>query len=322
VMQERVLDDGAQRTVLPLVSVVGSSHAPPADMDTLGALFDRFLIRKYVRPVTTKRRMQLLADEAAPPSAGDEHEHEHEHEHEREHERAGFTLEELSSIRAAAVQEVVLRPEIAHVLTTLPEALQAAAAGSTHSEAELPADGASHGAGPGFGEGGVAAACPADRVVSDRRLASVGRLLRVAALTSGRREVSLHDCLLLRHVFWREPAEQARIDEWLGSQLRRAEALSAQLRLEGVLHEALELSSGGWALCCGCFDWDLPTCRVFLSICMYTHFENKGVERPGQPRRTVVGGRRTTCCAPPSAGGCWSSFCFRSGRRWSSVAST
>eukprot|EP01047_Picozoa_sp_COSAG01_P075428 COSAG01_NODE_12925_length_1653_cov_2.775432_3_plen_40_part_01 len=40
-MQERVLDDGARRTALSFVLVGPPTSAPPADMVTLAALFDR-----------------------------------------------------------------------------------------------------------------------------------------------------------------------------------------------------------------------------------------------------------------------------------------
>eukprot|EP01047_Picozoa_sp_COSAG01_P069990 COSAG01_NODE_10496_length_2151_cov_2.088207_1_plen_148_part_10 len=50
--------------------------------------------------------------------------------------------------------------------------------------------------------------------VSDRRLVKAAKMLRVAALTSGRDAVTKFDCLLLQHVFWKNPDEAEKIQEW------------------------------------------------------------------------------------------------------------
>lgn len=43
--------------------------------------------------------------------------------------------------------------------------------------------------------------------------------MQVAAYTDGRGSVSLHDCLLLQHVFWQKPDEAGRIADFVLSQL-------------------------------------------------------------------------------------------------------
>ncbi len=51
--------------------------------------------------------------------------------------------------------------------------------------------------------------------LSDRRLAKAVALLKVAAFTSGRDEVALHDCLLLEHVMWSRPEQAPVVRDWL-----------------------------------------------------------------------------------------------------------
>jgi MoxR-like ATPase len=57
-------------------------------------------------------------------------------------------------------------------------------------------------------EGGVS-------YLSDRRLTKAITLLKVAAFTSGRDEVALHDCLLLEHVMWSRPEQAPVVRDWL-----------------------------------------------------------------------------------------------------------
>jgi MoxR-like ATPase len=51
--------------------------------------------------------------------------------------------------------------------------------------------------------------------VSDRRMTRAVRMLQVAAYTSGRRQVTLQDCLLLEHVLWSHPDHASVVRAWL-----------------------------------------------------------------------------------------------------------
>ena len=65
-LNEREFDNGTQRFVTPLISVVGASNEVPSD-DALHAFYDRFLLRVPVAPVGDDNFTALLSlDEAAP----------------------------------------------------------------------------------------------------------------------------------------------------------------------------------------------------------------------------------------------------------------
>lgn len=58
-LNEREFDNGAVRTKTPLVAVIGASNELP-EGEELDALFDRFLLRLHVGPVTKEAFLQLL----------------------------------------------------------------------------------------------------------------------------------------------------------------------------------------------------------------------------------------------------------------------
>jgi MoxR-like ATPase len=70
-LQERVYDNGGKRSKVPLrVAVAASNEWPVAqEAQELGAIFDRFLIRCVVRPVSMQGRSRLLYD--ALPAVGE-----------------------------------------------------------------------------------------------------------------------------------------------------------------------------------------------------------------------------------------------------------
>lgn len=60
-LNERVIKFGRQTINCPLQILVGASNEVPTEQEELGALFDRFLFRKHVRPVPESGRRKLLA---------------------------------------------------------------------------------------------------------------------------------------------------------------------------------------------------------------------------------------------------------------------
>lgn len=51
--------------------------------------------------------------------------------------------------------------------------------------------------------------------------------VQVAAYTSGKDSVSLLDCLLLEHILWQQPDQQARITDFLLSQISEDDGLQS-----------------------------------------------------------------------------------------------
>lgn len=88
IMNERTVHDDGRVIACPLVTLFGASNEVP-DGDELGALFDRFLLRYEVRPLTDAGFARLLA--SVEPCGGG----------------ATLTLDELAVLQAAADQVVL-----------------------------------------------------------------------------------------------------------------------------------------------------------------------------------------------------------------------
>src|SRR5690606_30030325 len=63
-LNEREFDNGVLRQKVPLISVIGASNELPED-GNLSALYDRFLFRQYVEPVSKSGFKQLLTMKAS-----------------------------------------------------------------------------------------------------------------------------------------------------------------------------------------------------------------------------------------------------------------
>jgi MoxR-like ATPase len=88
-LNEREFDNGCERRPTPLISVIGASNEL-AEGDELDALFDRFLLRFHVVPVTAKSFPALLALRGdAQPEVED---------------ALSFTTDELRAVQAAATR--------------------------------------------------------------------------------------------------------------------------------------------------------------------------------------------------------------------------
>jgi len=161
-LNERRFDNGTRRERAPLVSVVGASNELP-EGEELSALFDRFLVRLHVGPVSDEGfdALLLLGD-----GGGDVQ------------EELRLTDAELRAVRLAA-NSVEVPGEVLGMLSELRRTLQVR---------QIP--------------------------VSDRRWRKVVHLLRVAAVTNGRTQVSVWDCWLLQHCTWDEPDQRQAVYDW------------------------------------------------------------------------------------------------------------
>jgi hypothetical protein len=204
---------GRAPTVVPLVTCVGASNELP-DSDELGALYDRFLIRLDVRPLSDSGLLAMLGTAAAPGATP------------RREPAAATTAAsaaaggarparvDLRRARAAlgferpAVAPPFLEPAAAAAFDRARPprlaSLERAVALPAHVGALLVAARAYCAA--EWGEG----ARP-----SDRRLAQSARLLRVSAATHGRDAVGALDCMLLARTLCPEPALSAELSEFV-----------------------------------------------------------------------------------------------------------
>jgi MoxR-like ATPase len=184
ILNERAFDNGAgAREQCPVRCVVGASNELP-ESDELDALYDRFLIRKEVLPVSDTGLMRLLAmpssSIAASPTTttaaggGDS-----------EGPVCDLVfpggLDELAASLSAAVGGVEMGEGVCVLMRDL----------RTYLRQELGVE------------------------LSDRRLVKAARLLKVCAASHGRTRVDYIDCLLLQHIVWRLPEERTAVREWL-----------------------------------------------------------------------------------------------------------
>lgn len=242
-LNEREFDNGAGRQRCPLISAIGATNAVPED-EVGDAFLDRFLLRVPVATVSDGGFDALLnvkvgrplAAEGAPRSGG-------------EAPASGMRDAGLRSA-AAASASTVASPQAGPLLhapaapgVTAPEMLalghdDLVALAAAAERVELPAPLAAL-----LAE--LRRACAEMQIaVSDRRWVKIVGLLRVAAASAGRGQVSLWDLLLLPWCTAPDAERQARVADWLAARLgvretfsparltRIVEAFEAQLDLE------------------------------------------------------------------------------------------
>ena len=197
-LNERLFDEGATRVPAPLRSAVAASNEGP-DADELNALYDRFLIRKVVSPLSDEGVLELLlgADGA---EQGAERGARERRADGAERGCATDLFPALEAIQLAA--PAVSLPRFAALL------LRDARRFVSESDETPLGDGSLGGGARFYGGGGG--------YVSDRRLRRSADLLRVSAAAHGRQRVSVVDLLaVLPHVLWEDPEEAPALADWL-----------------------------------------------------------------------------------------------------------
>ncbi|KAK3246417.1 hypothetical protein CYMTET_44048 [Cymbomonas tetramitiformis] len=174
ILNERLFDNGTERYEVPLLCMVGASNELP-ESEELDALYDRFLIRRAVEPVSSENLRDLL-NLAGNIGSMDEDSFESA-------EQVVLDVAELRAIKEKALMTVTVPDRVVDLLIDLRSHLQES--------------------------------CEPPIYVSDRRMVKVVALLRCAAYTSGRFTVSEMDCLLLQHTLWQRPDEAEIIREWV-----------------------------------------------------------------------------------------------------------
>lgn len=208
ILNERLFDNGATRTRVPLLCLVGASNELP-ESEELDALYDRFLIRRQVSQVSPAGLMDMLSpNKKGRWQAGSlSHPGMPMSESDTEDEQPMLTTEDFETTRALAEQHVEVSGEILNIVADLRQYLQEK--------------------------------CEPPVYVSDRRLVKSVALLQVAAYSSGRTYVTPKDCMLLQHVLWQRPEESEKIYEWLLKALTQDEGMQQmQYLLSGMFGRA------------------------------------------------------------------------------------
>ena len=180
ILNERLFDNGNERIDVPLLCMVGASNELP-ESEELDALYDRFLLRSSVEQVSSAGLSKLLSlggAAAIGSKAGDQ-----------------------GGINKSGEKAVVLKPEdFANIRYEAAETTKVPT-----SVIELISDLRTF----------LQEKCEPPVYVSDRRLLKAVQLLRVAAYTNDRAEVSEFDTLLLTNVLWQRPSEAVVIKDWI-----------------------------------------------------------------------------------------------------------
>jgi MoxR-like ATPase len=206
ILNERKFDNGGSRELCPMRCVVGASNELP-DSDELVALYDRFLIRKEVVPVTDEGVMELLSM-SNPGESSCEINSDGDCEIPLVDDLDGI-IKSLSS----ASDSILMDVDACELMRDMRAFLR-----ENH-----------------------------DIEISDRRLVKAARLLKISAASDGRGKVDTLDFLLLQHCFWNEPSERVAIREWLWDNLtpsdRGTDVTSNQIRflLDNLRKEILSV---------------------------------------------------------------------------------
>jgi MoxR-like ATPase len=183
ILNERQFDNGAGlREECPIRCVIAASNELP-ESDELDALYDRFLLRKEVLPVSDDGVVQLLTTMDAPQVSTSHRESYPSNDDADSTGNIVLTdgLDRICESLSQAVQLVQLDFDTSYLLRDL----------RTFLRDELNVD------------------------MSDRRLVKAAQLLKVSAATHGRTRVDPMDCLLLQHMAWNLPEQREMIVEWL-----------------------------------------------------------------------------------------------------------
>lgn len=186
ILNEREFDNGsssAKREACPIRCVVGASNELP-ESEELDALYDRFLLRKEVLPVSDEGIMEILRMPTPGATSCDDSNNKTSSSGDCE---LLFTdgLDQVVQSLAMAATHIEMGDDACALMRDL----------RTFMRETL------------------------DSTVSDRRLIKAARLLKLSAASHGRTRVDPIDCLLLQHVAWRLPEQRSAVKEWLWDHL-------------------------------------------------------------------------------------------------------
>jgi MoxR-like ATPase len=181
ILNERQFDNGAgRRENCPIRCVIAASNELP-ESEELDALYDRFLLRKEVLPVSDLGLVQMLGL-ATPGSSSCDGPSDGSTTVVHGPEGCDVIFAEGLDV---AVDSVQMGNEVCFLFRDL----------RTFMRDEMDVD------------------------ISDRRLVKASRLLKVSAASHGRTRVDPIDCLLLQHMAWRLPEQRGAVREWLWENL-------------------------------------------------------------------------------------------------------
>jgi MoxR-like ATPase len=180
ILNERKFDNAGIRESCPIRCVVGASNELPEN-DELVALFDRFLIRKEVKPVSDDGVLKLLSMK----NPGKCTHTENGINHSSNGTASIMNLDDIINSLSVTADNVVMDEEACELMRDM----------RTFLREKLNVE------------------------ISDRRLVKTTRLLKIVAASDGRQKVDMIDFLITQHCFWNRPEQRVAIREWLWENL-------------------------------------------------------------------------------------------------------
>ena len=173
-LNEKIFHNGKEDLNLPLKGIIAASNELPAEDEGLEALWDRFLVRYVVQPVSDKSAfMKLIGGNNEVFCMPD---------------NLPVTDEEYKEIQEG-ISKVTIPESVMDALFALRTVLSQRF--ENRDEIDDPETGVPY--------------------VSDRRWKKIVGILRASAYLNGRSEVNLSDCLLLEHMIWDKDAQIAMV---------------------------------------------------------------------------------------------------------------
>lgn len=199
-INEHRFRNGSEEIVIPLRTVIAASGTPAPDDAALENLWDRFLLRLPVKPVTSREAFRNLIAQTDdenddPVTAADK-----------------ITMDELDEWHDK-ISAVTIPDEIEELIYDVRERINRHNSMTREDEST-------------------------EIVVSDRRWKQASRLLRASAFLNDRSAVDAIDCLLLQHCLWSKEDEQETIRTVVAEAIRRF--FSSGLFDPQVLREELQ----------------------------------------------------------------------------------
>lgn len=200
-LNEKIFRNGRDDIKLPLKGIIAASNELPAQGEGLEALWDRFLVRYIVNPISEKGNfLSLLAGRTdIAPSVTEEMQ---------------FSSGELAEILKLR-DEVSVPEEVLEFLYSMRTKYAKRAQEQLKDKAA---------AGPGANGN---APDPDDEeetvpYVSDRRWKKIVGILRTSALLNGRDSVDWSDCLLLEHLLWDTDIQVGMVQDDIAKEIVKA----------------------------------------------------------------------------------------------------
>ena len=180
IINERIYRDGNTDVKVPLKGIVCASNEFPPANQGLEALYDRMILRYFVKPLEERESFDKLLFEDSPIC---------------EKVSNAFELSELENIQAKS-KKITFSPEAKELIHAIKGAisLSRTSTQSTSQSSEQTSNQAK--------QNSQAVGANQAPYISDRRWKQCAELLQIAALLSDREQVTIQDVVLLRHALW------------------------------------------------------------------------------------------------------------------------